>query len=253
MTIINWNRGNDWSVMNPPLIMTDREIQKSGQKQNWLGGINTESLKNAENHALLFSEWLIEKYATPNLPLSHLAGLGTPMPTESGLSMYPYIREGRRILGRSAYGQKQFFLREQDIRKDMQDGRDFRPSVVGVTHYAIDMHGCRYRNWEPSKSPSSAPMTEDFVRPIFIPLEALIPQKIDNLMIGGKAIAVSHIVNASTRVHVGEWAAGAAAGATAAWILRQGDGSLTPQGVITKQLVPQLQQHLRTQGIILEW
>jgi hypothetical protein len=254
VTIVNWNRGNDWGVMSPPLIMTDREIQASGQRQNWLGGLNLDALKEGENHALLFSEWLIEKYATPQFPLAHLAGRGTPMPTESGLSIYPYIREGRRILGRPAYGQAQFFLREQDIRKDLLGARSFRNSVVGITHYAIDIHGCRYRNWEPSRSASSAPVGEEFVRPIFIPLESLIPQKIDNLLIGGKSIAVTHIVNASTRIHVGEWSAGAAAGATAAWILRQGDPSLTPQGVVSRWfMLPRLQYHLSSQGIVLQW
>ena len=48
-----------------------------------------------------------------------------------------------------------------------------------------------------------------------IPLESLIPQEVDNLLIGGKSIAVSHIVNALTRVHMSEWGIGAAAGVTA--------------------------------------
>ncbi len=253
MTLVNWNRGNDWGVMNPPLIMNEREIEASGQRQDWLGGLNLDALKGGENHALLFSEWLIEKYAKPNFPLTHLSGKGMPVPTVSGLSIYPYIREGRRILGRSAYGQNQFFMREQDIRKDITGWRDFRRSAIGITHYAIDMHGCRYRNWEPSRSSSSAPVSEESIRPIFIPLESLIPQKIDNLLIGSKGIAVTHIVGASTRIHVGEWAAGAASGATAAWILQQGDPSLTPQEVISRGMLPRLQQHLVSQGIALQW
>jgi hypothetical protein len=253
MTVVNWNKGNDWGVMNPPLIMNQQEIEASGQRQDWLGGLNLAALKEGENHALLFSEWLIEKYATSNFPLVHLSGKGMPIPTESGLSMYPYIREGRRILGRPARDQEQFFLREQDIRKDIPGWRDFRKSAIGITHYAIDMHGCRYRNWEPSRSSSSAPVSEESIRPIFIPLESLIPQKIDNLLIGGKGIAVTHIVIASTRIHVGEWATGAAAGATAAWILQQGDPSLTPQGIINRGMLPRLQQHLSSQGISLQW
>ncbi len=253
MTVINWNRGNDWGVMNPPLILTDKQVQDSGQQQNWLGGLNTTALKDGENHALLFAEWIMDKYASSEFPVRMMSGPDSPMPTESGLSMYPYIREGRRILGRSAYGQKEFFMREQDIRNDMQDGRKFNATSIGLTHYAIDMHGCRYRNWEPSKSPSAAPANEDKVLPIILPFESLIPQRIDNLLMGGKAIAVSHIVNGATRIHVGEWSAGAAAGATAAWIVLQDDVALTPQAILDRGKIKELQAHLRSQGLLLDW
>ena len=253
MTVINWNRGNDWGIMNPPLILTDKQIRDSGQQQNWLGGLNTSALKDGENHALLFAEWLMENYASAEFPLRLMSGVDSPMPTESGLSMYPYIREGRRILGRSAYGQSEFLMREQDIRNDMEGGRNFNPTSIGLTHYAIDMHGCRYRNWEPSKAPSSAPANEDKVRPIIMPFESLIPQRIDNLLMGGKAIAVSHIVNGATRIHVGEWSAGSAAGATAAWIVLQDDPSLTPQAILDRGRIGDLQTLLRSQGLVLEW
>jgi len=253
MTVINWNRGNDWGLMNPPLILTDKQIHDSGQQQNWLGGLNTTALKDGENHALLFAEWLMEKYASTEFPLRLMSGADSPMPTQSGLSMYPYIREGRRILGRSAYGQSEFLMREQDLRNDMEGGRDFNPTSIGLTHYAIDMHGCRYRNWEPSKAPSSAPTNEDKVRPIIMPFESLIPQRIDNLLMGGKAIAVTHIVNGATRIHVGEWSAGAAAGAAAAWIVLQDDPSLTPQAILDRGRIGDLQAVLRSQGMLLEW
>lgn len=253
MTVINWNRGNDWGIMNPPLILTEQQIRASGQQQNWLGGLNTTALKDGENHALLFAEWLMEKYASSQFPLRMMSGPDSPMPTESGLSMYPYIREGRRILGRAAYGQKEFMMREQDIRNDMRGGRDFNATSIGITHYAIDMHGCRYRNWEPSKAPSSAPANEDKVLPIILPFESLIPQRIDNLLIGGKSMAVSHIVNGATRIHVGEWSAGAAAGAAAAWLSLQSDNSLTPQAILDRGRLNELQDLLRSQGIVLRW
>jgi len=221
-----------------------------GQRQNWLGGLDVQSLKEGENHALLFSQWLLEKQASPQFPMRHMAGKGMGMPTASGLSMYPYIREGRRILGRPAYGQSQFLIREQDIRRDMP-GRDFSPTAIGLTHYAIDMHGCRYRNGATSGAANSAPTKEYRVRPIEIPLEALIPQKIDNLLMGGKAIAVTHIVNASTRIHVGEWKVGSAAGAIAAWLVKN-KPDLGPQDLITQNLVPQIQQVLEAQGMIID-
>ncbi len=217
MTLVNWNRGNDWKLMNPSLILTQQQINTSGQRQNWMGGISPKALNAAENHALNFAEWLMETQQKPGFPLAYLSGDESLLGTKSGLSMVPYIREGRRILGRSAYGQNEFMMREADIRTDVSGGRDFQASVIGVTHYDIDIHGCRYRNWEPSNEATKAPAREFVVRPVLIPLESLIPQKIDNLLIGGKSIAVTHIVNAVTRIHHSEWSVGGAAGVTAGW------------------------------------
>ncbi|GAB4214761.1 MAG: FAD-dependent oxidoreductase [Synechococcales cyanobacterium] len=251
MTLVNWNAGNDWGLMNPPLLMTGEQIIASGQQHNWLGGMHFNALKDAEAHALLFAEWLMQTQSRPQWPLSILMGAESPMGTDSGLSMVPYIREGRRILGRAAYGESAFQMREQDIRRDHAGGRDFRTTAVGVTHYAVDIHGCRYRNWEPSGSANSAPKSELFVDPIVIPLEALIPQRVENLLIGGKGIAVTHIVNAATRVHHGEWTIGAAAGATAAWLHK--NPALTPAQIVPGGHMASLQRYLVSQGLRLDW
>ncbi|HCF26370.1 MAG TPA: NAD(FAD)-dependent dehydrogenase [Cyanobacteria bacterium UBA11049] len=251
MTLVNWNRGNDWSWMNPPLILTEKLLAESGQRQNWMGGISLNALKDAENHALLFSQWLMETQAKKSFPLAHLSGANSPMGTVSGLSMMPYIREGRRILGRIAYGQNQFMMREADLRTDVSGGRNFSKTGVALTHYDIDLHGCRDRNWKPSNEATSAPAREFVIRPTFIPLESLIPQRIDNLLIGGKSIAVTHIVNSVTRIHYSEWGIGAAAGATAGWLQTQ--PNVAPAEIVPQKLMPQLQQNLKKQELRLSW
>jgi hypothetical protein len=266
MTMINWNRGNDWTLMDPPLILNEKKISEDGQHQNWMGGLSLSALRHAEEHALLFAEWLMETQASPEFPLTYLSGAEAPMGTVSGLSMMPYIREGRRILGRSAYGQNEFMLREADVRTDMRGSRDLTPTTVAVTHYRIDIHGCRYRNWKESWEASSAPLeAEDMIKPIYIPLEALIPQGVDNLLIGGKSIAATHIVNAATRVHYGEWVIGGAAGATAGWFIQQQQpqsgspqSAEQPTGWVMADiprlgLTSQLQAHLEQQGLRLKW
>ncbi|PSN18362.1 NAD(FAD)-dependent dehydrogenase [filamentous cyanobacterium CCP5] len=254
MSMINWNRGNDWHLMDPPLIFTEEDIALSGQHQNWIGGISVESLKLGEENSLLFAEWLIETHSEPDLPLTFLSGPDAPLGTHSGLSMVPYIREGRRILGRPAYGQDSFMLVESDLREDMTGGRNFSPSAVALAHYDIDIHGCRYRDNSPTYEASSASIKEFVVRPLQIPLEALIPQGVDNVMIGGKSIAVSHIVNGVTRVHYGEWSIGAAAGATAGWLLHHGKpADLTPAQIVVTGQMPFLQQFLINEGLKMTW
>jgi hypothetical protein len=115
------------------------------------------------------------------------------------------------------------------------------------------LHGCRDRNWKPSNEATGAPAREFFVRPTLIPLESLIPQRIDNLLIGGKSIAVTHIVNAVTRIHYSEWSIGAAAGVTAGWLLTEAPPDLTPVQIVSRKLMPQLQQALKKQGLRLSW
>jgi len=254
MSLMNWNRGNDWHFMNPPLVYTDEDIRLSGQRQNWLGGLSTASLEQAEVHALLFAEWLMDTQATNKLPLTLLRGADAPLATQSGLSMVPYIREGRRILGRPAYGQSDLMLVEADLREDMTGGRDFSPTAVALAHYDIDIHGCRYLDWRPSYEAAGASIKEFVVRPLQIPLEAIIPQTVDNVLIGGKSIAVSHIVNGVSRVHYGEWSVGSAAGATAAWLLRYGKPyDLTPAQIVVTGQMPALQTFLVDQGLRFTW
>jgi hypothetical protein len=253
ITMVNWNRGNDWNIMDEPLVMTEDMLQQTGQFQNWMGGLSIQALKNGEAHALFFAEWLLETQATPDMPLTYMYGPEAPMGTLSGLSMAPYIREGRRIIGHPAYGQEQFMMREQDLRVDMDGGRDFSSTAIAVVHYDIDIHGCRYRNWKPSYEATRASVNERLARPLPIPLEALIPVGVDNLLIGGKSIAGSHIINAMTRVHQGEWAVGAAAGATAGWLLREAPTDLTPAQIVVTNQMGTLQSYLVQQKLRYTW
>ncbi len=99
------------------------------------------------------------------------------------------------------------------------------PDAVGIAQYAIDFHPCM------KNSPPEAPgnIERPGVRqghgaayPGQIPLRAMIPQKIDNLLVTGKSIATSTIAAAAYRVHSFEWSAGAAAGTTASFALAEG-------------------------------
>ncbi|WP_237269146.1 FAD-dependent oxidoreductase [Parathermosynechococcus lividus] len=55
-----------------------------------------------------------------------------------------------------------------------------------------------------------------------MPLRALIPPRINNLLVTGKNIATSHIAAAAYRVHPYEWSVGAGTGTVAAYVLEQG-------------------------------
>ncbi len=254
MTLVNWNLGNDWNVIDDPLVLSDEQITASGQRQNWMGGLSVAALRNGEQRSLLFAEWLMETQSQPDFPLAMLMGSEFPLGTDSGLSMTPYIREGRRIIGRPAYGQEAFMIRENDLRIDQAGGRNFNNTAIALTHYDIDIHGCRYRNWQQPFEATGAGTNSYFVNPLQVPLESLIPVGIDNLLIGGKSLAVSHIANAMTRIHQGEWVVGAAAGSTAGWLLRYGrPDDLTPAQIIPTDQMDDLQAFLVESGLRLAW
>ncbi|MFN5516257.1 MAG: FAD-dependent oxidoreductase [Cyanobacteriota bacterium] len=96
---------------------------------------------------------------------------------------------------------------------------------VGIGFYPIDFHPCMTES--PPEKPGNTEREGERQGagksyPFQIPLRAMIPQKLDNLIVAGKSIAVSHIAAAAYRVHSFEWSSGAAAGTVAAFALKEG-------------------------------
>ena len=78
-----------------------------------MGGLRTETLRRGEENAQGFFYWLAvgttdsqlgNSVKKPYPNLKYLTGLDSPMGTVHGLSKYPYMREGRRIIGRPSFG-----------------------------------------------------------------------------------------------------------------------------------------------------
>lgn len=128
--------------------------------------------------------------------------------TDDGLPMFPYIRESRRIVALTT-------IREQDVAAASLPGElrgRFCDDSVGIGHYGLDMHA------GPCDEPQLAPAT----RPFQIPMGALVPVRVRNLLPAGKNIGTTHITASCYRLHPIEWAIGEAAGAIAAECLATG-------------------------------
>jgi hypothetical protein len=98
------------------------------------------------------------------------------------------------------------------------------PDSVGIGQYPIDFHPCMAES--PPEKPGNIERPGERqgasrTYPYQIPLRAMIPPRIDNLIVTGKNIATSHISSATYRVQGFEWSSGAAAGTTAAFALEQ--------------------------------
>lgn len=155
--------------------------------------------------------------------------------TSDGLAQAPYIRESRRI-------RAEFTVLEQHIAHPLRpDGPELFEDSVGIGCYRIDLH----------PRVSGAGYLDLGCWPFQIPLGALIPVRVENLLPGGKNLGVTHITNGAFRVHPVEWNVGEAAGLLATFCLERG---VLPRSV--RKHAPFLkafQTLLRQQGIELTW
>lgn len=174
-----------------------------------------EALRGARDLSLSMLYWMQTEaprhdggYGYPGLrPRGDMLG------SSDHLAQAPYIRESRRI-------QAEFTVLEQHVgveaRGSLQGAEQFH-DTVGIGSYRIDLH--------PSYRRSYLDITN---WPHQIPLGALIPRRVDNLLPACKNLGVTHITNGCYRLHPIEWNIGEAAGALAAYCLRH---RLTPRQV----------------------
>lgn len=155
--------------------------------------------------------------------------------TPDGLAPAPYIRESRRIAA-------EFTVLEQHIAHPLRPhGPERFTDSVGIGCYRIDLH----------PRVSGGGYLDLGCWPFQIPLGALIPVRVDNLIPGGKNLGVTHITNGAYRVHHVEWSVGEAAGLLGAFCLARG----TIPRAVRKQaaLLADFQDLLSKQGIPLSW
>jgi hypothetical protein len=156
--------------------------------------------------------------------------------THSGLAQAPYIREARRI-------RAEYTVVEQDLSLAVRGdkGAVSYADAVGVGMYRIDLH------------PSTG--GDNYVDvascPFEIPLGALIPRRVENLLPAGKNIGTTHITNGSYRLHPVEWNVGEVAGLLADFCLAR---RVTPRAVrYTPGLLAEFQNRLADEGVELRW
>jgi len=164
--------------------------------------------------------------------------------TTDGCAMHPYIRESRRI-------QAEFTVLEQHVSeearvrdtgrtRDDATAQSFADSV-GIGHYSMDLHlttrGDRGRYGA--------------TLPFQIPLGALLPRRVENLLPACKNLGVTHLTNGCYRLHPIEWNVGESVGTLVAFCLAS---QQSPRAVRrTAGLLADLQAQLVRDGIPLAW
>ncbi len=196
-------------------------------------------LDNARQQSLSLLFWLQNDaerdeggYGYPELYLA-----GEPVGTRDGLAMAPYHRESRRI-------KAEFTVTEHHVGVLMREGHGGSEKFddsVGIGAYRMDLH--------PSASGRNSVDLASY--PFQIPLGALVPIRVENLMPACKNLGVSHITNGCYRLHPVEWNIGEAAGLLAGYCLQHG---LTPKAVSSDfGRVKDFQNLCLVQGFELDW
>jgi hypothetical protein len=240
ISLVNWPQ-NDYLLGNP----FDPAGAASSSALSGLG-LKQEHLAHAKQLSLSLLYWLQTEAPRPD------GGTGWKglrlrrdiVGTEDGLAKYPYIRESRRL-------QAEFTVVEQHVGTDarvketaaaQQDVKaaEFKDSV-GIGSYRIDLH--------PSTGGDN--YLDISSLPFQIPLGALIPKRVENLLAGCKNLGVTHITNGCYRLHPVEWNIGEAAGILAAFCV--GKKRLPREVRNSPELLHAFQNLLGDQGVPIAW
>ncbi len=164
--------------------------------------------------------------------------------TADGLAMHPYVRESRRI-------QAEFTVLEQHVAEEarmLETGRarddvtaqPFADSV-GIGHYNMDLH----LTTRGDRGRFGATL------PFQIPLGALIPQRMENLLPACKNLGVTHLTNGCYRLHPTEWNVGESVANLAAFCLARQQPPRAVRNSAT--LLTEFQAQLMQDGLRLTW
>jgi hypothetical protein len=164
--------------------------------------------------------------------------------TEDGLAQAPYVREARRI-------RAEFTVTENHVGTDARakltgkkpgefTAEKFKDSV-GIGSYRIDLH--------PSTGGDNYIDVSSL--PFQVPLGALVPVRVENLLPACKNIGSTHITNGCYRLHPVEWSIGEAVGNLAAFCLSRKE----PPRQVRKdaKLLAEFQATLTRSGVKLDW
>ena len=182
-----------------------------------LDGTNVEDLTLAEELGRK-QVLMVADFMTKSLPGFEAASI-------SQVGAQIGIRESRRIEG-------QYKLTMEDV----VEGKKFE-DVIARSGYPIDVHAPSGNNVDVSWIEGDGAYD--------IPYRCLLPQTIDNLIVGGRCISTSHEALGTTRLSPSCMATGQAAGTAASLAVKH---NVTPQNVS----INELQELLRQNGALLD-
>lgn len=212
-----------------------RAVRASRGYCYWL---QTECPREETPHAPLQNPLTGEPFGYPEMRL-----VREIFDTKHGCASFPYIRESRRIVPRRRILEQEIVVKDfsGNVCRGDNARAAFMPDTVGIGHYALDIHPNGHG--EPNHYVAT--------RPFQIPLGALIPVRLKNLLPACKNLGTTHLTNGAYRLHPIEWAIGEASAFLAAFCLRH---LLTPDAVLNDAThLRAFQAELLARGVPLHW
>ena len=192
----NWTMGNDYPYGYLFRLPTDARAQVA----DWMGGVDISVLAAAEAHAVGWYSFM--RNAAPEAIREKII----PAPvlgTRYGFSKIPYIRDTRRSIGVGNFVMK--------YAGEAAEGFQY-PDSIGVGTYVADVHATKTPSCFMPPHMSVAPTP----KPFYLALRAHTNRDVGNLLVAGKTMAQTFLLNAATRLHPIEFASGTGAGVAAA-------------------------------------
>jgi hypothetical protein len=209
----------DWTLQNDRIIFCsttkDDEVAINMTRVPGTDGASNESLTNAELTARSQIDEIVR------LLKNYVPGFTDAIIAASAHQIG--VRETRRIMG-------DYVLTGSDVLEAVRF-----PDEVMLAGYMVDIH-------HPHDGGSTLLQPEGAHG---IPYRCLLPRKLDNVLVAGRAISTTHEAQAAVRVMPPCMAMGEAAGCAAAMAV---EGSITPRQVD----VEALRAALRSQGVVLD-
>lgn len=165
------------------------------------------------------------------------------MGTADGMAKYPYIREGRRIKSLFTVLEEHVGVENRTLVKGKEAAANCESfyDSVGVGSYYLDLH--------PSTKGDNYIDLPSL--PFEVPLGALIPQRMENLLPASKNIGTTHITNGCYRLHPVEWNIGEVVGMLVQFASKK---HVTPRDVReNKDLLADFQRFVHLQGVETKW
>lgn len=136
------------------------------------------------------------------------------MGTSDGFAQAPYIRESRRLSAEFTLSERHLGVEQRNstgLGIPVEKGAEPFSDSIGIGAYRIDLH--------PTSTGDNYLDISSY--PFQIPMGALIPVRLENLLPAAKNMGTTHISNGCARVHPVEWNVGESAGHLASYCLER--------------------------------